>query len=240
MSVPRADPHPASTGGFCSASRRHANRWRPRWKSRSTCLPGKADGLLNEESGPNGRPLITAFHALPSPGLLLAVSLDRGAASAEWRNKLAVDGGLLAAEILVLASATTIILQLLRARHAATVRLASRERQLLLAESIAHMGAVTFDIATATVRPSPQIAAIFGWPDPVEEIPLQAFLAAVHEADRQPLRKRSRAGPKATGRIARNFASRARMAACASSGLKGFGTMARAPPRLASSPSARM
>ena len=154
---------------------------------------GKADGLLNEESGPNGRPLITAFHALPSPGLLLAVSLDRGAASAEWRNKLAVDGGLLAAEILVLASATTIILQLLRARHAATVRLASRERQLLLAESIAHMGAVTFDIATATVRPSPQIAAIFGWPDPVEEIPLQAFLAAVHEADRQPLETNDRA-----------------------------------------------
>ena len=33
--------------------------------------------------------------------------------------------------------------------------------------------------------PSPQIAAIFSWPDPVEEIPLQAFLAAVHEADRQ-------------------------------------------------------
>src|SRR5215213_4420094 len=148
---------------------------------------GKADGLLDEESGPNGRPLITAFHALPSPGLLLAVSLDRRAASAEWRNKLAVDGGLLAAEILVLAIATTIILQLLRARHAATLRLASRERQLLLAESIAHMGAVTFDVATAMVRPSPQIAAIFGWPEPVEEIPLQAFLAAVHETDRQSL-----------------------------------------------------
>jgi PAS domain S-box-containing protein len=49
------------------------------------------------------------------------------------------------------------------------------------------MGAVTFDVATATVRPSPQIAAIFGWPEPVEEIPLPAFLAAVHEADRQPL-----------------------------------------------------
>src|SRR6185295_13604543 len=98
-----------------------------------------------------------------------------------------VDGGLLAAEILVLAIATATILQLLRARHAATMRLASRERQLLLAESIAHMGAVTFDVATAMVRPSPQIAAIFGWPEPVEEIPLQAFLAAVHEADRQPL-----------------------------------------------------
>jgi PAS domain S-box-containing protein len=148
---------------------------------------GKASGLLDEETGPNGRPLITAFHALPSPGLLLAVSLDRRAASAEWRNNLAVDGGLLAAEILVLAIATATILQLLRARHAATLRLASRERQLLLAESIAHMGAVTFDVATATVRPSPQIAAIFGWPEPVEEIPLQAFLAAVHEADRQPL-----------------------------------------------------
>jgi PAS domain S-box-containing protein len=148
---------------------------------------GKASGLLDEESGPNGRPLITAFHALPSPGLLLAVSLDRRAASAEWRNNLSVDGGLLAAEILVLAIATATILQLLRARHAATLRLASRERQLLLAESIAHMGAVTFDVATATVRPSPQIAAIFGWPEPVEEIPLQAFLAAVHEADRQPL-----------------------------------------------------
>jgi PAS domain S-box-containing protein len=148
---------------------------------------GKADGLLDEESGPNGRPLITAFHTLPSPGLLLAVSLDRRAASAEWRNNLAVDGGLLAAEILVLAIATATILQLLRARHAATVRLASRERQLLLAESIAHMGAVTFDVATSMVRPSPQIAAIFGWPEPVEEIPLQTFLAAVHEADRQPL-----------------------------------------------------
>ena len=148
---------------------------------------GKASGLLDEESGPNERPLITAFHALPSPGLLLAVSLDRKAASAEWRNKLAVDGGLLAAELLVLAIATATILQLLRARHAATLRLASRERQLLLAESIAHMGAVTFDIATATVRPSPQIAAIFGWPEPVEEIPLPAFLAAVHEADRQSL-----------------------------------------------------
>ena len=148
---------------------------------------GKADGLLDEESGPNGRPLITAFHALPSPGLLLAVSLDRWAAAAEWRNNLAVDGGLLAAEILVLAIVTATILQLLRARHAATLRLASRERQLLLAESIAHMGAVTFDVATATVRLSPQIAAIFGWPEPVEEIPLQAFLAAVHETDRQPL-----------------------------------------------------
>jgi PAS domain S-box-containing protein len=148
---------------------------------------GKADGLLDEESGPNGRPLITAFHTLPSPGLLLAVSLDRRAASAEWRNNLAVDGGLLAAEILVLAIATATILQLLRARHAATVRLASRERQLLLAESIAHMGAVTFDVATSMVRPSPQIAAIFGWPEPVEEIPLQTFLATVHEADRQPL-----------------------------------------------------
>jgi PAS domain S-box-containing protein len=148
---------------------------------------GKADGLLEEEFGPNGRPLITAFHALPSPGLLLAVSLDRRAASAEWRNNLAVDGGLLAAEILVLAIATATILQLLRTRHAATLRLASRERQLLLAESIAHMGAVTFDVANATVRPSPQIAAIFGWPEPVEEIPLQAFLATVHETDRQPL-----------------------------------------------------
>ena len=148
---------------------------------------GKADGLLDEVSGPNGRSLITAFHALPSPGLLLAVSLDRGAAAAEWRNNLAVDGGLLAAEILVLAIVTATILQLLRARHAATLRLASRERQLLLAESIAHMGAVTFDVATATVRTSPQIAAIFGWPEPVEEIPLQAFLAAVHEADRQSL-----------------------------------------------------
>src|SRR6185295_3114238 len=40
---------------------------------------GKASGLLDEESGPNERPLITAFHALPSPGLLLAVSLDRKA-----------------------------------------------------------------------------------------------------------------------------------------------------------------
>ena len=86
------------------------------------------------------------------------------------------------------------------------MRLASRERQLLLAESIAHMGAVTFDIATATVRPSPQIAAIFGWPDPVEEIPLQAFLAAVHEADRQPLSaKRSRGVPKAAGRYRQEF-----------------------------------
>ena len=148
---------------------------------------GKASGLLDEESGPNGRPLITAFHALPSPGLLLAVSLDRRAAFAEWRNNLAVDGGLFAAEILVLAIATATILQLLRARHAATLRLASRERQLLLAESIAHMGAVTFDVAAGLVRPSPQIAAIFGWPEPVEEIPLQAFLAAVHETDRQPL-----------------------------------------------------
>lgn len=148
---------------------------------------GKTDGLLDEASGPNGRPLITAFHALPSPGLLLAVSLDRRAASAEWRNNLAVDGGLLAAEILALAIATATILRLLRARHAATLRLASRERQLLLAESIAHMGAVTFDVAAKLVRPSPQIAAIFGWPEPVEEIPLQAFLTAVHEADRQPL-----------------------------------------------------
>src|SRR5882757_2585912 len=147
---------------------------------------GKANGLLDEESGPNGRPLITAFHALPSPGLLLAVSLDRKAASAEWRNNLAVDGGLLAAELLVLAIATATILQLLRARHAATLRLASRERQLLLAESIAHMGAVTFDVATNTVRPSPQIATIFGWPEPVEEIPLQQFLAALPEADRWP------------------------------------------------------
>jgi hypothetical protein len=55
-----------------------------------------------------------------------------------------------------------------------------------------------------------------------------------------PLAKRSRTVPKAAGRIARNFASRARMAACASSGQKGFGTTAREPPRLASSPSARM
>jgi PAS domain S-box-containing protein len=148
---------------------------------------GKADALLDEESGPNGRPLITAFHALPSPGILLAVSLDRGAAFAEWRNNLAVDGSLLAAEILVLAIATATILRLLRAHHAATLRLASRERQLLLAQSIAHMGAVTFDVAANTVRPSPQIASIFGWPAPVEEIPLQQFLATVQETDRQPL-----------------------------------------------------
>lgn len=148
---------------------------------------GKTNALLDEDSGPDGRPLITAFHLLPSPGILLAVSLDRRAAFAEWRNNLAVDGALLGAEFLVLAIATATILQLLRARHAATLRLASRERQLLLAQSIAHMGAVTFDVATGTVRPSPQIATIFGWPEPVEEIPLQEFLAAVPEADRQPL-----------------------------------------------------
>ena len=148
---------------------------------------GKTEALLDEEPGPDGRPLITAFHTLPSPGILIAVSLDRTAAFAEWRNNLAIDGALLGAEFLVLAIATATILQLLRARHAATLRLASRERQLLLAQSIAHMGAVTFDVATGTIRPSPQIATIFGWPEPVEQIPLQQFLAALPEADRQPL-----------------------------------------------------
>jgi len=158
---------------------------------------GKTNALLDEDSGPDRRALITAFHTLPSPGVLLAVSLDRKAAFAEWRSNLAVNGALLGAEFLVLAIATATILQLLRARHAATLRLASRERQLLLAQSIAHMGAVTFDMPAATVRPSPQIANIFGWPEPVEEIPLRDFLAAVIEADRQPLEQ-------AIGRCAAN------------------------------------
>lgn len=145
---------------------------------------GLGDGLLDEATGPNGRPLITAFHALPSPGMLLAVSLDRGAAFAGWRHDLKVNGGLLAAELIVLLLATATILQLLRARQAATLRLASRERQMQLAQSIANMGAVTFDLAAGSARLSPQIAAIFGWPEPIEEARLEQFLAALHAADR--------------------------------------------------------
>ena len=143
---------------------------------------GLQDGRLEERV--DGRVLITAFHALPSPGMLVAVSLDRDAALAAWRRDLAVNGGLLAAELIALIAATLTIMRLLKARQAAALRLLRRERQLLLAESIAEMGAVTFDVAAGTARPSPNIAAIFGWAESVEETSLQHFLDAVDAQDR--------------------------------------------------------
>ena len=148
---------------------------------------GQAGGLLDEDAGPDGRRLTTAFDVLPSPGVLLAVSLDRDEALGEWYQDLKIGGGLLAAELLVLLVATITILRLLHARQAATLRLASRDRQMQLAQSIANMGAVTFHMGHGnggTVEPSPQIAAIFGWPEPVEQIPMRQFLGALHEADR--------------------------------------------------------
>src|SRR6185369_16427549 len=117
----------------------------------------------------SGRAKITAFHALPSPGMLVAVSLDRDAVLAGWRRDMAVNGGLLAAELVALLAATLTIMRLLKARQAGAMRLARRDRQLLLAESIAEMGAVTFDVARGTAQFSPNIAAIFGWPNPLEE-----------------------------------------------------------------------
>lgn len=143
---------------------------------------GTRDGRFEERVG--GRVMITAFHALPSPGMLVAVSLDRDAELADWRDDLVVDGGLLAAELIVLLAATLTIMRLLRARQSAALRLARRGRQLLLAESIAEMGAVTFDVAVGTARPSPNIAAIFGWPEPVEEMTIAQFLAVLDAEDR--------------------------------------------------------
>lgn len=143
---------------------------------------GMHNGRFEEQV--DGRVKITAFHALPSPGMMVAVSLDRNSALAGWRRDLAVDGGVLAAELIALMAATLTIMRLLKARQAAALRLARRERQLLLAESIAEMGAVTFDIAAGTARPSPNIAAIFGWPEPSEETSIQQFLGALHTEDR--------------------------------------------------------
>jgi PAS domain S-box-containing protein len=143
---------------------------------------GVHDGRLEEEIG--GRTKITVFQSIGSPGMLVAVSLDRNAALAAWRRDLAVHGALLAAQLVALLLATLMILRLLKARQAAASRLARRERQLLLAESIAEMGAVTFNVSAGTALLSPNIATIFGWPRPVEEASIGQLLESIHADDR--------------------------------------------------------
>jgi PAS domain S-box-containing protein len=135
----------------------------------------------------DGSVKIAAFHALPSPGMLIVASLDRRGELAGWREDLVVDGSLLAAELLVLAIGTAAILSLLEAQQAAAWRLERRKRQLILAESIAGMGAVTFEPARDKVRASPNIAALFGWPEPIEDVAMPDFLASLHEDDRPQL-----------------------------------------------------
>jgi PAS domain S-box-containing protein len=144
---------------------------------------GEQEGRVLERT-PDGRVMITAFKALPSPGMVVVAALDRRAELAAWRENLLVEGGLLAAELLVLAIGTLTIIRLLEAQQAAAWRLERRKRQLILAESIAEMGAVTFELAREKVRTSPNIAALFGWREPIEELSMSDFLSSLHEEDR--------------------------------------------------------
>jgi signal transduction histidine kinase/CheY-like chemotaxis protein len=165
---------------------------------------GQAAGVL-DETGPDGRALVTAFQSLPSPGMLLAVSLDRDTALAGWYRDLEVGGGLLAAELLALLILTVIIQRLVRARRGAMLDLASRDRQMQLAQSIAHMGAATFDTRAGTVQLSPQIAAILGWPQPRERMPVEELLASVGDADRPQVADAIRACAAGGGAYRREF-----------------------------------
>jgi signal transduction histidine kinase/ActR/RegA family two-component response regulator len=99
---------------------------------------GLHDGRLEERI--DGRTKITAFHALPSPGMLVAVSLDRDAELTGWRSDLAVQGGLLAAELMVLMAATLMIMRLLKARQLA-------ERQLIQSQKMEGLGQLTGGVA---------------------------------------------------------------------------------------------
>jgi PAS domain S-box-containing protein len=158
---------------------------------------GEQEGHVLERT-PDGRVMITAFKALPSPGMVVVAALDRRAELAAWRENLVVEGGLLAAELLVLAIGTLTIIRLLEAQQAAAWGLERRKRQLILAESIAEMGAVTFEPARETVRTSPNIAALFGWREPLEELSMSDFLSSLHKEDRplldEAIRRSARTG----------------------------------------------
>jgi signal transduction histidine kinase len=164
----------------------------------------QAAGLL-DDAAEDGRALITAFRTLPSPGMLLAVSLDRDEALAGWYGDLEVGGGLLAAELLALLILTVTIQRLVRARRGAMLDLASRDRQMQLAQSIAHMGAATFDTRGGPVQLSPQIAAILGWPEPRARMPIEELLASVSEADRPQVAEAIRACAAGGGAYRREF-----------------------------------